>query len=485
MPHMSDNLKQRAVSGAIWYGGSRFAVQGITWAITILVARILTPSDYGLMGFAFLVTGMADLISELGIGAAIIQRQDLDNEDLSALFWFSLALSLFIYLIGWLAAPLIAIFFKQQALALILRVLMLSFLISSLRIISANLLTKRIEFKHRSIIETVANIIAALSTLGMTYTGFGVWSLIWGILIRQAMQTVGCQFLQPWWPKRRFTWTRLRKVMGFGLNVSAGRVAWYAYSNADFLVVGKLLGQQALGMYTMVFQLATMPLDRIMSVINQVAFPIYSELQSQPERLKRYFLKIATLVSLIIFPILAGAFLILDVAVPLLLTTKWAPIVIPLKIMCPVAILMSISHISSPAVLAAGRPDLTLKYNLVCLAMLPIGFAVGTRFDIVGVCWAWLILYPWITLFYYIKVKQVLGFGWIEFLQALAPATLSTVIMLVCGFLARWTISGIFVNYVELLALIGLGILSYFTILIWRYRAELIEFKLLLGNRIR
>ena len=479
---MSDNLKQRAVSGAIWYGGSRFAIQGITWAITILVARILTPSDYGLMGFAFLVTGMADLISELGVGAAIIQRQDLDEEDLSVIFWFSLALSFFIYLIVWLAAPFVATFFKQQALVSLLRVVMLSFLINSLRIIPWNLLTKRMKFKHRSLIEVIANITGAFLTLGMAYAGFGVWSLAWGILIRQAMLTIGCQILLPWWPQWRFTWTSLRKVMSFGLTTSAGRVAWYAYSNADFLVVGKLLGQQLLGLYTMVWQLTMLPVDRISAIVNQVAYPTYAQLQNQPERFTRYFLKLTKLTSLITFPILAGLCLVADLAIPLLLTDRWSAIVAPIRIMTCIGMFSSVSVLIGSAVSAKGRPDLALKYNLVCLGVMPVGFVFGSQFGIMGVCWAWLILHPILTASWYVTTRKLLGYEWLALFNALKPALYCTLMMSVAVLGIKAITQSVQTTVAKLTVVIATGAISYTFVFIWGFSKQFAEFRQLFSR---
>ncbi len=481
----TDNLKQRAVSGAFWYGGSRFAIQGLTWAITILVARILTPGDYGLIGFAMLVGGVADLINEIGIGAAIIQRQDLDDEDLSAVFWFSMLFSLLIYLGAWLLSPWIAKFFNQPALTSVLRVSMLTFLLESLRIIPWNLLTKRLEFKHRSIIEFIANIISAITTLVMAYTGFGVWSLVWGMLLRHAVLTIGCQCICPWWPRLRFTWSRLQKVLGFGLNVSGGQLAWYAYSNADFLVVGKLLGQQLLGLYTMVWQLAMLPVDRIAAVVNQVAYPVYAELQHDDKKLKEYFLKIVSLIATVILPLYGGLFLVAETAIPCLLGPKWLPIITPLKIMCGVGILMTFSTLIPPIVMAKGRPDISLKYTLTCLLVMPLGFLGGARSGITGVCWAWLILYPQLVTIWYITTRRLVGYQWRELVIAVQPAAISTVAMCTLVIFSRFLMTFCASGLIRLITLVIVGIFSYIAVFIRVFKEQANEtLKLFFRKRV-
>ena len=481
----ADNLKQRAVSGTFWYGGSRVAIQALTWAITILVARLLTPGDYGLLGFAMLVGGLADLINEFGVGAAIIQRTDLDNEDFSAIFWFSFTFGALIYLVVWLLAPWIATFFKQPALVLVLRISLLNYFINPLRIIQWNLFTKRVEFKHRSLVEFAANIVGALSTLALAYAGCGVWALVWGILIREITLTISCQILRPWWPQTRFAWSRLQKVLGFGLNISAGRVAWYAYSNADFLIVGRLLGQQLFGVYTMVWQLAMLPVDRIANVVNQVAYPVYAELQNQPERFTRYFLNLVKLVSLVTFSILSGVFLVADIAIPLLLTEKWAPIIAPLKIMAWVGMISSVSILIAPAIIAKGRPDLALKYNFACLAILPTGFVIGSRFGIMGVCWAWLALQPLMTSILYTITRKLIGYEWRELFAAFLPATICAVVILVVVSTVRAASSAIAPRLAQLILLISVGVGSYTVVLFIGFRPLLKELWQMFASRNR
>ncbi len=480
-----DTLKQRAVLGAFWYGGSRFAIQGLTWAVTIQVARILSPDDYGLMGFAVLVAGLADMIADLGIGAAIIQRQDLNEDDLNAVFWFSLALNVVIYLSVWAASPLLAVFFKQPTLVILLRVLMLGFIVNSLRVIPWSLMTKRVEFKQRSIVEVLANIIGAFTTLGMAYAGFGVWSMVIGVLARQASLTIGCQMLQPWWPRKRFTWGRLRKVLGFGLNVSAGRVAWYAYSNADFLIVGRMLGQQSLGLYTMVWQLAMLPVDRVSSVVNQVAYPVYVELQCDPKRFSRCFLGVVKTVSLVTFPVLMGLCLVSDIAVPLVLTKRWADIVVPLRMMTLVGVVSSISVLIGPAMLARAKADLMFKYNMTCLVIMPCGLVIGAQHGIEGVCWAWLVLHPCLVVSWLVVTRKFIGYDWKELSEALRPATLCTLCMMAVLVGLRSLVRGYCGDLATIIVVVLVGGIGYSLCLWLAFRAQWFHIRSLFGNEIR
>ncbi len=481
---MTADLRQRAIVGTLWYGGSRLIIQALTWVITIVVARILDPADYGLFGFALLVMGLVDLINELGLGAGIIQRKTTSGEMLETVFWLALSTSLAVYGIGWVASPWIAEFFKQPQLVAVLRVSMLGFVISTLRVISWNLITKDVDFKNRSLAEVAANVLSSASTLGMALAGFGVWALVAGAIGRQVVLTVSCLILRPWWPRGRFNLTSVTEVFRFGLSVSAARVAWYAYSNADFFIIGKLLGQQLLGLYTMVYQLATLPADRITTVVNQVAYPVYAELQDSPERLRRYFLKLVTLVSLVTFPVLIGLFMIANTAIPLVLTDKWTPIIVPLKIMCWVGSLISIETLIAPVVLARGRPDLPLKYNLLSLVVMPAGFLVGVRFGLEGVAWAWLLIHPPLIAFWFWLTRGVITYEWRELASALRPAFQCTSIMLVGLYLAELALIHVSTAPLRLLLFILIGILIYGGVFIGRFRTELVEIRQLFARRL-
>jgi len=157
------------VHGTLWFGGSRIVTQAVTWLITIVVVRLLTPGDYGLFGYATLVAGFTDLIAELGLGAAIVQRRDLDEADLETVFWLSLAMAAGIYGVTWAAAPMVAAFFAQPALIVVLRVSMLTFLISSVRVVSWSLLTKQVAFKRRSIAEMIGTLSGSVTTLALAW----------------------------------------------------------------------------------------------------------------------------------------------------------------------------------------------------------------------------------------------------------------------------------------------------------------------------
>ena len=476
-------LRRRAIHGTMWFGGSRVFTQAIGWLITLVVVRLLTPADYGLFGYATLVAGFTDLVAELGLGAAIVQKRDLDETEIESAFWLSMATAATLYGVIWLFAPALSAFFNQPQLIDVLRVSMLTFVITSIRVISSNLLTKQVDFKRRAMGDMAGTLAGSFTTLALAYAGDGVWALVFGQLVRQSVVTLAFVAMWPWRPRGRFSREGARKVFGFGLRTSGGRIAWYLYSNADYLVVGKFVGQQALGFYTLVYEFATLPAGRVTTVINEVAFPVYAQLQDRPEQFKRYFLTAVTLVSAITVPALFGLLATAPLAVPVILTAKWLPIVEPLQIMSVVGMVLSVSSLIAPAVLAKGRPGLVLRFNLTCLAVMPAGFLIGSRFGLLGVCWAWLILFPAVTMMWFSMTRSLIGYRWGELASALLPASVSAVTMALALALVRPATEFLPLGPVRLAVVVAAGAATYGLAMGIGFRGRVREMRAAIMNR--
>jgi teichuronic acid exporter len=433
-------LKEKAVRGVVWYGGSRVVIQLLSWVLTIAVARVLVPQDYGLFGMCSVYTGLVDFLNELGFGAAIVQRKEVSDDDLHTLFWFGVVVSLVIYGLTYLVAPLVAVFYRHEQVTPVLRVLGLVFILTNLRLVPWNLLTRAVDFKRRSILEVIGNMLGVVSTFLLARAGWGVWSLVLGVLIREAVLCVLVFAQSHWRPQFRFAWINLRELSSFSLNLSAARVTWYLYDNSDRLIIGRYLGDQTLGYYTLATRLTTELSGRVLSIINQVAFSVYSRLQDDHERLKSYFLRSIQLACLVIVPVLAGLSLVSWDVIPLLLKPKWTPMIPALNIMCWAAMIMMINSLSGPLLLAKGKTGLLLKFNLLNLAVMPAAFYFAARFGLQAICLAWLLVFPVLALVWIAAVKRCVVFHWSELGESLRPAFVSTAVMVLAVFLPQITI---------------------------------------------
>ena len=442
MAHANDNLRHRAVTGAVWYGGSRLIIQLISWLVTLVVARLISPSDYGLLGMALMYVGLVEFVNELGLGAAIVQFKEITTEDLDTIFWLGLGTSTVLYLLTLAAAPSVARFFHQPALVHLLWVTGVSFVISGLRIVPWNLLTRDVDFKRRSIAESFGRLAGAGVTLLLAYRGWGVWALAFGFLVPNLVMTAQVYLQSSWRPRLRFCRKSLRRCLGFSANVAGARMAWYLEDNADQFIVGRFLGSQALGFYGFAQRFGTEMTGRILSILVQVAFPVYSRIQDETERFKKLFLMSTELVCTLLFPLAIGLFLVADDAIPWLLTEKWVPMILPLKILCWAVIPKTIHSLTGPPVLAKGGAALTFRYHVISLIVLSVSYFVGTRFGLPGVCFVLVTIYPLLVLYWLASSRRLIGYEWRELGRALCPALAGSVVMLALTLLVKsWVLN--------------------------------------------
>ena len=386
------SLGRRILDGVVWLTVVRVVGQVLSWTITIYVVRILSPSDYGLMAMAGAYMSFVVLFNELGLSAAIIQRRELDRQDLSNVAWAVLAINVALYALSYAAAPLIAAFYNEPRVAAVVRVAAIMFIVRSIGVVPSNMLSRELMFNRQSQAELIANASGAVATLSLALKGFGVWSLVYGTIIVELVRTLFCFMLYPWKPEFTFSLSRVKDMVGFGWKVAVARFIWYLYANMDLLIAGKILGKTQLGYYAIAVQLALMPLDRFMgSTVSQVGFPAFSKVQDDPATVRRYYLKIVNLLAFVSFPVCWGIFLVADSAVRLFLSEKWLPAVLPLQILSVVAAFRSIHLINAPLEMAVGRPEVTIGNFALIVLVLAVSFFVGSSYGLEGLAYSWLV----------------------------------------------------------------------------------------------
>jgi O-antigen/teichoic acid export membrane protein len=425
----SQSLKNRFVTGILWLGATKAAGQAITWAITIVVVRLLAPDDYGLMGMAVLFTGFLLLFNELGLGAAIIRYPALSPTHISDLRWAILAVNIGLFLAVLGLAPIVAAWFAEPRLTSILRVLGAIFVIQGLGVPSACLLQREMAFKRKSQAELLGNLAGGITTLACAAAGLRVWSLVAGYLLQQLTTNALYYVYHPVRFSGTFSFRNVRQFVNFGFQVASSKILWFGSSNADFLVVGRLLGTTQLGYYSLAFQFSSLPLDKIVSLVTQVAFPSFSSVQHDDQTLKRIYVKLVSTVGLITFPMFFGLLVTAESGVRLALTDKWTAVVFPLQILCIVSCLRAIETLNTPLLLARGRSGIVLGNNVLQAIVLPIGFVVGARYGLEGVALAWLVTWPGLYALVTYQTLQVAGLPVRHYLNALKHAAIGSALM--------------------------------------------------------
>ena len=456
------NLKNKVLTGLKWTVGVKFGTQLINWAFTIIVMRLLHPDDYGLIAMAMVFTALCLLLNEMGLGAAIVQAKEIPDRMLKQTFGLVILLNTALCLILFVLAPLIADLYNEPRLINIVKVLALQFPILAFFVIPNSLLTRDMNFKPISIIRIVAELSSGVCTLVMAWNGYGVWSLIMGNLIRVVIQSVGINIAKPFIKIPLFNMKGFGEAAKFGGFISLQRILWYLYAHADAFIIGKILGKTNLGFYSVAMHIASLPMQKIGSIMSQVGLPAYSKIQDNRDAFANYALKITRAIALISMPLFFGISSIASVLIPVVLGDKWLPAILPLQLLSLVVPLRILSVSLSPAIIGIGRPDLNVKILSVACVVMPLSFFIGTQWGLYGVSLAWIIGYSSWFIYMLKTVLHVIGLTMKKFFSVLIYPIIFSSIMYAAVFITRFSLEKIELNQILLLViLIVTGMIVY------------------------
>jgi teichuronic acid exporter len=380
------SVKTDVLDALKWSAAGRLAGQLTSWVITLYVIRILNPSDYGLMGMASALMPFAGLLNELGMIPALIQSRQVDEQIIRQMFGFVIISTLAMFCLLFVTAPVLSTFFGEPHLTSITRVLAIGMVIGSISAIPNALLERDLRFRGLSLIEFVVMIMGSIATLTLAIRGFGVWSLVVGNLISTTAKTLGVLLVSRFCLTPAFGLQRLRPFLGFGAKVTGQRVLWYAHSSADVLLIGKLLGDQALGTYSVAFQLATLPVSKVFGILNRVAFPAYARLQHDNALARDYFIASVRLIWLVFCPMMWGLSSVSGDFVEVFMGRNWAEAGVVLALVPLIVPFRVILLLIAPLTDGLGRPDIGLRNLLTSTTLIPPAILIGTCEGITGVC---------------------------------------------------------------------------------------------------
>src|SRR5688572_3769673 len=387
-------LDRSLVRGLAWTGGVRWIGQMVSWAITIVVARLLTPGDYGLAGMAAVYTGFALLLCEAGLTAALLRRGDSDTVAQAQLGGFAALLGVACCLISVLVAFPLARFFGEPAVRDLVIVSSFGFIPRGLQVLPRGILARNLDFRRLAWIDGLESLALAFATLTLALSGAGVWSLIFGSF---SGAVVGAIASFAWCPQR-LAWPReFRRIASdviFGGKVLGAQLAWYFYSNADFAVVGWLLGPGTLGAYTIAWTIANMPVDRVSSLASRVTPAYFAALRDDRNELRRYLTALTEGLALITFPACIGLSLVAEDLVHVVLGPAWSAAVVPLQLLSLVAATRAIFVLVPPILVFTGQVDRNLRFSVTCALVLPVAFTLAARWGAMGVALSWVLVYP-------------------------------------------------------------------------------------------
>lgn len=362
---MPGSLKSKALHGLFWSFFERAGQQGIQFVISVILARILLPAEFGLVAMSMIFMAIAQVFVDGGFGQALIQKKNTTHADECSIFYFNILLSVVSAALLCLAAPWIARFYSEPLLTPMTRVLSLNLVINAFGLVQTTLLTKNVNFKAQFKVSVIASALSGAIGIAMAYSGYGVWSLVVQSLSSNLLRTVLLWIFHGWRPGIVFSAKSLGTMFGFGSKLLVSNVLESIFSNLYIIVIGKVFTATDLGFYSRAQRLQQLPSRNISSTMERVTFPIFSSLQADSARLKRGMRKAITMLVMINFPVMVGLAAASRPLVFVLLTEKWLPCVPYLQLLCAVGVLYPLHVVNLNVLNAQGRSDLYLFLQIL------------------------------------------------------------------------------------------------------------------------
>jgi len=374
-------------SGVRWTSLAQGTIAVSQFVSGLVLFKLLSIEVFGIVAMAHVVTGFADQLRELGTRMALVQRREITAETLDSAFFVNLAVGVVLAAGVWLAAPLASAFYKSEAIHAPLEALASLFVIASLGQVQRALLTRSMHFGRLAAVDISAALVEAGVTIVLAIAGYGVWSFVLGEIAMTVVATVGVAMARPWWPGLRIRRTEIRSLFGFGANLMGFNLANYFLTNADRLIIGRVLGAEALGLYSFAQRLTLFPMRSLSGVLVNVLVPQLAREQDDHPRFAAMFVRSCAGVALLSLPLLGALAVLIDPLVALY-DPKWAPAVVLVALLCPAGMIQSLTRTVGPVFVALGRPDLLFRVGLFAGVVVLCGSIIGVHFGVWGVALA-------------------------------------------------------------------------------------------------
>jgi teichuronic acid exporter len=417
------------MDGVYWIGATRWAAQVVSWLSTLVVIRLLSPLDYGIAGMAVTWITIAITVAELGVGAAVVALPSLSDNQASQLHTLSWLSGVIFALVSVAAAPLVVRFYDEPALLRVLLILSLMFVAEAGRIVPLSLLARQLKYRTVAQYQLMKSLITTTIVISIALAGGGYWALIVGWLGASVAVTVWVSIfhrLPIRWPRA----SQIRQPLRYARDLLVSRVALTVYFAADSVVIGRFLGAQSLGIYTVARTVADLPGEKLGNVLTAASGPFFASLQSDRLAVRHYFIRISEIMAIVIMPLLIGMLLLADAAVPLLLGHQWTASVLPMQILLAHALLHTLTTPVQQVVVATGATHVARSAALIGLGVMVPGLLVGVSLGgVSGVATAWLLLFPARTVLPLATALRRLDMGFWEYLASWRSAAEGVAVM--------------------------------------------------------
>ncbi|MBW1833473.1 MAG: lipopolysaccharide biosynthesis protein [Deltaproteobacteria bacterium] len=381
---MPDGLKNKTLHALFWSSFERIGQQGIQFIISIILARLLLPEQFGLIAMLTIFMAIAQSFINSGFGQALIQKQDVTHIDECSIFYFNIFVGFFAAGLLCLAAPWIAGFYNQPLLVPLTCALSLNLIINAFGLVQITLLTKHIDFKTQLKVSVIATVISGTIGVPMAFNGFGVWSLVAQSLSSNLFRTALLWLFNTWRPSLAFSLVALRGMFAFDSKLLCAKLIATIFNNIYLIVIGKMFSAADLGFYSRAKGLQQLPVANISGIVSRVTFPVFSSVQDDKPRLKRGVRKALLTLAMLNFPLMIGMGVVARPLVMVLLTEKWGPCIPYLQSLCVVGMLYPVHLINLNVLTAQGRSDLFFRLEILKKILVVIAISVTYRWGIIA-----------------------------------------------------------------------------------------------------
>lgn len=381
-------IKQKTINGLFWSSVDNFVNQIVGFIVGIILARLLSPKEFGLIGMTTVFIAISSVLINSGFMQALIRKQDCSNKDYSTVFFFNLFVSLILYLVLFLASPLISVFFNEVELIKIIRVVSIGLIVESITIIQSTILNKRVDFKLQAKISLISITISGVFGILLAYGGFGVWSLVYRNLLSQIIRSFLLWIWNKWRPTLEFSKTSFKELFSFGSKLMINGVIDTIYNNVYYLIIGKYFSAKELGFFTRAEMFKNLPAQNLLSIIYRVTYPVLTRLQDNPIQLKHYYKKMISTTTFITFSLLLCMAAMAKPMILSLLGESWEGSVLYLQLLCFVGVFIPIQSLNANLMLVLGHSDLFLKLEIIkkllAVPVIVIGVFMGIKVMIIA-----------------------------------------------------------------------------------------------------
>lgn len=385
------SLRKKSILGVFWAFAQQFSNQAVTFIVSIFLARILMPADFGLIGMIAVFMAISQVLLNSGLTQSIIRQTNPTQSDYSTVFFFNIGSSIILYIVLFFCAGFIADFYNQPVLTSIIRVYTLTLIINAFGAVQFTKLTKQMDFKTQMMVTVPSLIISGIVGVALAYIGYGVWALVYMSILQAMLRTVQIWIKSKWMPSMMFSKERFKYHFGFSYKLGISRLIHTLYLNLYQIIIGKFFAPAQIGFYTRASSMKDLPVSNISSALSRVTYPMFAEIKDDNSRLKKVYKMLMQAVIYVLCPVMIYLMIVAEPLFRLLFTEKWLPAVPFFQILCVSGILYPLHSYNLNILNVKGRSDLFLKLETIKTFLGVIVIVISVRYGIIALLWGQLV----------------------------------------------------------------------------------------------